>query len=113
MFDPDRRLPVRPDLRQLKQQAKDFLRAVRGSDADAIADLSRFHPHAPPYGEAKLADAQHVIARSYGASSWPRLVQSCELIDAIWRDDPSAVRALVTRNPNLLSENAPRDCSIA
>jgi len=47
-----------------------------------------------------------VVARSYEAASWPRLVQCCKLIDAIWRDDVDAVRDLVVKHPNLLHENA-------
>ena len=34
----DRRLPVRPDLKQLKHQAKDLLRAVRRGDPAALAE---------------------------------------------------------------------------
>ncbi|MBI3405106.1 MAG: ankyrin repeat domain-containing protein [Acidobacteria bacterium] len=103
---PDRHLPVRPNLDQLKHQAKDLLRAFRRGDPDAIAE---FHEHLPKGiepGVAKLADAQHVLALSYGAPNWPRLVQSCKLIDAIWRDDVEAVRKLVVQNPKLLHENA-------
>jgi hypothetical protein len=103
---PNRSLPVRPDLEQLRHQAKDLLRSIRAGEAQALADLAAFHPEKVIPTEAKLADAQLVLARSYGASSWARLVQSCELIDAIWRDDLNAVRALVTSHPNLLHENA-------
>ena len=48
---------------------------------------------------AKLADAQLVLARTYQASSWTRLVQAVQLADAVWRDDADTVRTLVTRNP--------------
>lgn len=54
----------------------------------------------------KLADAQFVLARSYGAPSWTRLVQSCRLVDAIWSDDLEAVRELVVKHPYLLHEDA-------
>jgi len=103
---PIRRLPVRPDLDQLKHQAKDLLRALKAGDAAALAELSEFHPKSITPEAAKLADAQLVLARSYQASSWPRLVQAVELVDAIWEDDLDAVRALVTRNPQLLHEHA-------
>jgi hypothetical protein len=103
--EPTRLLPVRPDLDQLKHQAKDLLRRVRSGDSEALTELNSFHPGAP-LTEIKLADAQLALARSYGASSWPRLVQSCKLIDAIWRDDLEAVRDLVTKQPNLIHENA-------
>lgn len=105
--EPTRLLPVRPNLDQLKHQAKDLLRRVRNGDAEALAELNSFHPKGPQQPtESKLADAQLALARSYGASSWPRLVQSCNLIDAIWRDDIDAVRNLVTKHPNLIHEDA-------
>jgi hypothetical protein len=103
---PVRHLPVRPDLEQLRHQAKDLLRAVRRGDPAALGDLREHHPRAPEPGSAKLAHAQLALARSYGVASWPRLVQACQLIDAIWRDDVSSVRALVTRHPRLLHEMA-------
>lgn len=103
---PLRHLPVRPDLTQLKHQAKDLLRAIRNGDPTAVAELRKYHRDGPTPENAKLSDAQFVLARSYEASSWTRLVQACQLIDAIWRDDISAVRKLVLRNPNLLHENA-------
>lgn len=102
----DRRLPVVPDLGQLRHQAKDLLRAIRRSDPAAVAELVENHPNPPAPDQAKLADAQLALARSYGASSWTRLVQSCKLIAAIWEDDVDAVRALVVANPNLLYEDA-------
>jgi hypothetical protein len=102
----DRHLPVRPDLQQLKHQAKDLLRAIRKGDPAAIAELERYHPEKIDPADAKLADAQLVLARSYQAPSWPRLVQACELIDAIWRDDVAAVRTMISRNPRLLHEDA-------
>lgn len=102
----DRRLPVRPDLDQLKHQAKDLLRAIRNGDAEALAELREHHPHPPSPETTKLADAQLVLARSYGAPTWARIVTCCKLIDAIWDDDIDMVRELVVAHPNLLHENA-------
>jgi ankyrin repeat protein len=105
--EPIRLLPVRPDLDQLKNQAKDLLRRIRSGDAEALAELNSFHPNPPQQpNEIKLAHAQLALARSYGAPSWPRVVQSCKLIDAIWRDDIDTVRDLVTKHPSLIHENA-------
>lgn len=103
---PGRTLPITPDLDQLRHQAKDLLRAIRRGDAGALADLRRFHPSPPAPADAKLADAQLVLARSYEAPSWTRLVQACELIAAIWKDDEGAVRRLISANPQLLHESA-------
>lgn len=103
---PSRHLPVRPDLDQLRHQAKDLLRAIRAGDTAAVAELKEHHPDTIDPSSAKLAHAQLVLARSYGAPGWNRLVQSAKLIDAIWEDDIDAVRALVTSNPHLIHEDA-------
>ncbi len=83
---PSRRLPVRPNLDQLRAQAKELL-AAGGPEL------------------LKLADAQRALARSYGASSWTRLVQAAQLADAIWRDDLAEVRRLVLGDRALLHEH--------
>ena len=103
---PARHLPVRPDLDQLKHQAKDLLREIRRGDPTAISDLEHYHPKKINPADAKLADAQLVLARSYESPSWTRLVIACNLIDAIWRDDLEAVRQLVLKHPNVLHQNA-------
>jgi hypothetical protein len=63
------------------------------------------HPEPIDPTAAKLADAQLGLARSYGASSWARLVHAVKLADAIWRDDLITVRELVTQNPALIREH--------
>ncbi len=102
----DRQLPVRPDLDQLKHQAKDLLRAARRGEPAAVVDFERHHPGRIGAAGAKLADAQLVLARSYGIASWPRLSLACRVTDAIWRDDVDAVRELVERHPELIMEPA-------
>jgi ankyrin repeat protein len=102
----DRHFPVRPNLEQLKHQAKDLLGAVHRGDPSAIAELQKHHPKPTEPGEAKLGDAQLALARSYGLPSWPRLALACQLTDAIWRDDVDAVRELVSKHPKLLHEDA-------
>ena len=102
----DRHLPVRPNLNQHKQQAKDFLKNIRRGDPTALDEFRRYHPNPISPADAKLSDAQLALARSYEAPSWPRLVQACKLVDAIWRDDIETVSELVTKNPRLLHEDA-------
>ncbi len=82
-----RPLPERPNLRHLKDQAKDLLRDGRASS---------------------LADAQLQVARLYGFPSWPKLKARVELFAdsgllklAIDRNDLHAVKELMTRNPAL------------
>jgi len=78
-----RHMPVRPDLNQLRREAEELLP-----------------------GGTTLADAQDALARSYGVHGWPRLVQACGLVDAIWRDEVDEVRDLIEKHPHLLHENA-------
>jgi hypothetical protein len=103
---PDRHFPVRPHLDQLKQQAKDFLRDLRQGDATALAELRTHHPECISPSDAKLADAQLTLARSYGLASWPRLVLACRVTDAIQRGDVTALRQLMVKHPRLLHEMA-------
>jgi hypothetical protein len=102
---PVRSLPIRPDLEQIHRQAKEFLRAIHAGDANAIAELRDHHPESIDASTAKLADAQLVLARTFGASSWARLVHAVRLAEAIWRDDVVSVRELITQNAALIHEH--------
>jgi len=100
-----RRLPVRPNLDQLHRQARELLRAIHTGDRDAIAELREYHSESIDPSAAMLADAQFVLARSYQASSWTRLIHAAQLADAIWRDDIEAVRSLISNNRALIHED--------
>jgi Ankyrin repeat len=99
-------LPVRPNLGQLRRQAKELLRVVRSGDPSAAAFLQQHHPERLNPAQAQLADAQLALARSYGAPSWTRLALACRTLEAIWHDDAETLRELVLRNPWLLDEDA-------
>ena len=103
--EPLRHVPVKPNERQLKIQAKELLREIRAGVPSAIEEFKQSHPD-PNLEAVKLSDAQFALARSYGVSSWPRLVQACRLIDAIWRDDRDEVLEIILSNPSLIHENA-------
>src|SRR5215472_525448 len=82
-----RLLPERPNLRHLRNQAKDLLKAGQANS---------------------LIDAQFKIARLYGFASWPKLkahVDSLEEIgqlkQAIDANDFAQVKSLMKRNPSL------------
>lgn len=101
-----RHFPVHPNLRQLRRQAKDFLRAIHRRDPEAVTDFAAHHPAHPQLESATLVDAQLALARSYGLSSWPRLVLACEVTDAICHDRVKELRALLERHPALIAEPA-------
>src|SRR6266566_2040854 len=80
-------LPERPNLRHLKLQAKDLLKAG---------------------GDKSITDAQFKVARLYGFASWPALkahIDSLEEIghlkQAIDNNDIDRVKALMIHNPAL------------
>ncbi len=101
-----RSLPVCPDLGTLEAEAAQLLEALRASDVTALAELAALHPAPPSVSALTLEDARLVLARSYQAPSWTRVVVACELVNAIWRDDIDTVRRLVTMDPSLLHEDA-------
>ena len=82
-----RPLPDRPNLRHLKDQAKDLLKSG---------------------GAESLTDAQFKVARLYGFPSWPKLKvhlnsleEISQLKEAIDTNNLTRVKTLMTRNPAL------------
>src|SRR5258708_18672143 len=82
-----RALPDRPNLRHLKDQAKDLLKAGAATS---------------------VADAQFKVARLYGFASWPKLKAQVDAFEefgqlkqAIDANDVARVQTLMTRNPAL------------
>jgi ankyrin repeat protein len=75
-----RELPPRPNLEQLKNQAKTLLKAHRAADAVALDRIRESHPRLRNSTAADiasfpltLADAQRVIAGEYGFTTWAQL----------------------------------------
>ncbi|WP_247886841.1 DUF1835 domain-containing protein [Azospirillum sp. SYSU D00513] len=63
--------PFRLDLEQQRKRAKELLRDLRAGEPAALARWQA-HPQRDP-AQARLSDAQFVIARELGSPSWPRL----------------------------------------
>src|SRR5262245_3019346 len=63
-----KKLPERPNLEQLKKQAKDLLRAVRANSPEALTRIGTEDPKT-----LALHSAQRVIAKEYGFKSWDAL----------------------------------------
>lgn len=70
-----RSLPTRPDLDQLRRQAKELKDAARAGDPDAVERLRSYLSTGAP---ATLSAAQRAIAHEYGFSSWPKLKAEVE-----------------------------------
>ena len=109
-------LPSRPNLEQLKKQAKDLLKSLRSGDAQAEhrfqanPPLPRSRPAAASYA---LGDAQFVIAREHGFATWARLkhhieslrlamANPMELLHRAFADnDALLVRDLLEQHPEI------------
>ncbi len=109
-----RKLPPRPDIEQLKRQAKELHRACETGDAAAVADVARFFTMQP--GEPlTLSQAQLALARSYGFDSWPRLkayvdgVTFGRLREAAKVGDVATVRRMLDRRPELVNYSGDDD----
>jgi hypothetical protein len=77
---PVRQLPPNPNLDHLKYQAKDVLKEHAAHTSGAAQRIREFHPRFPRAADAevfdaqlRLSDAQLIVAREYGFSSWARL----------------------------------------
>jgi hypothetical protein len=75
--------PFRLNLDQQKKRARELLKAALGGEEHALARLAAHHPKKP--ATPRLADAQLVIARELGLSSWPRLKAHVEAMQAALR----------------------------
>lgn len=81
---PSRELPPRPNLEQLKKQAKSLLDAARARDPEALRrfavlpSLLRTSPDEIPVSDLALHDAQSALAREHGFPSWNALREEVE-----------------------------------
>src|SRR5579862_9512462 len=107
-IDPTRTLPARPNLAQLRKQAKELLKSYRAGKGAAVAEVERFERNALDRAFA-LADAQRVLARAYGFASWPALKNHVEgmnfetILAAAEAGDGTAVRRLAAARPDQLN----------
>ena len=105
---PTRRLPERPDLGQLRRQAKELLEAFLAGEAGAVAEVNS---HYRDVDSAKFAlhDAQLVLSRAYGFDSWPKLkayvdgITVARLTEAVRANDLEQVRAILKIRPELVN----------
>ena len=74
-----RELPAKPNLEHLKKQAKELLRDFQEHES-AASERFRAYIANSTATNAKLSDAQHVIARDYGFASWPKLKEHVETL---------------------------------
>jgi len=108
-----RKLPAKPNLNQLKKQAKDLFKAFQAGEPTAIAEV-RAHWHgsiSEPASETEgfqLSDAQLVLARAYGFESWTKLkafvdgVTIARFVAAVEAGEVEWVRTMLRQRPELV-----------
>lgn len=101
---PVRQLPVSPDVHHVKREAKQLLRMFRAGDPSALADFREYSTTDITLANAKLSDAQLVLARAYGATSFPQLLAAVEFIRAGWSKDGARVRDAVVAHAEILKD---------
>jgi ankyrin repeat protein len=103
-----RSLPDRPDIHQLKRQAKELLAALRAGNPDAVGEVTSHYGGADAATFA-LHDAQLVLARAYGFESWPKLkvfvdgATVTRLMEAVRAGDTSRVAAMLAARPEIIN----------
>lgn len=111
-----RGLPERPDLAIPKREARQLLLQCRKGDHDALERIRRCHPKFKSTTNDsaiavrfKLSDAQLVVAREYGLSTWTALKKRIGMHSAanalrvaIEQDDRKTVVSILVANPDML-----------
>jgi ankyrin repeat protein len=104
-------LPARPNLDQLRHQARDLLRAARAGDAAAAERIQAVSDR------LTLATAQRVVARDHGFSSWAALKAEVEarttdlaqkvqaFLEASIRDWTGRAARILAANPEIAGYN--------
>src|SRR5690348_8613938 len=88
-------LPARPDLDQLRHQAKDLLHGAQRGDPGATARIRAVSDR------LTLSSAQLALAREYGFPSWARLKLEVERRGILNSRDVSRLTRLLAEHPEL------------
>lgn len=105
---PTRTLRAKPDLAQLKRQARELLEQFHSGDATAVAEVHA-HVQGARADSFALHDAQLVLARAYGFPSWPKLkayvdgVTMQRFVEAARAGDLAIVRRMAAIRPELVN----------
>jgi hypothetical protein len=97
-------LPARPDLDQLRHQAKDLLHAAQRGDHEAVSRIRAVS------GRIMLSTAQLTLAREYGFASWARLKLEVERRDILNSRDLSRLTRLLAEHPELATAKMEHWC---
>jgi ankyrin repeat protein len=114
-------LPPRPNLEQLKKQAKAILKGYKEAVPEIVGRFRGYHPRWTESTRSRftLSDAQTVIAREHGFDSWSKLKEHVlrqegkdsnraaevkSFLQAAGRGDLATLNSLLDGDPGLINE---------
>jgi hypothetical protein len=97
-------LPTRPDIGQLRHQAKDLLAAAKSGDSNASARIKAVSDR------LTLSSAQLAVAREYGFASWAKLKLEVERRRVLDRGDIESLSALLAEDKTLATATMEHWC---
>jgi hypothetical protein len=97
-------LPARPDLDQLRHQARELLRAAQRNNPEATARIRAVSE------QIILSSAQLALAREYGFASWAKLKLEVERRDVLNSRDLSRLTSLLAEHPELATAKMEHWC---
>lgn len=108
-----KKLPAKPSLEQYKKQAKDLVKAFRKGSEEMMKRVQTFHLKAMglPISEIaglkfSICDAQLVLAREHGFTSWAKFKQE---IERVTQTNPEAIDVLMPQFVELVREGEAED----
>ena len=107
-----RSIPLKSTPLFFKKEAKKLLKQYRENNPLATDLFAAFHSKKLQAKEAKLSDAQRVIARHYGQRSWTKLLEKVNankhfqaVLKAFDSCNPSMAEKIIRQHPILLERN--------
>jgi len=132
-------LPVRSGLERYKKQARDLIKQYTAKNPEAMRCIRQHHPRLPGRANTNdrnavtdedirrarvlVADAQSVVARWHGFSSWPKLAEHVKAltrkdsrvlqfelaVEAIITGEVATLKSLLRENPELRRARSTRE----
>ncbi|MEN0067906.1 MAG: ankyrin repeat domain-containing protein [Myxococcota bacterium] len=114
--------PTHPSLERDRKHAKRLLRKWKDGDRETLERIALHHPRGD-HAEPKLANAQLVVAREYGFTSWPRWKafvelreldrngQANALVRAVCSNDVRRGTTLLDADPGLAAHSLAAACA--
>ncbi|MEM7364062.1 MAG: ankyrin repeat domain-containing protein [Pseudomonadota bacterium] len=111
-FSPVRALPAKANVRQQRTLAKSLRKSWANGEPDALDRIREHHPKLETSDNVRnapvrLTDAQLVVAREYGFSSWPEFMRHLEEFGSYVGLTPQEKSQRLIEDPFLVTHGSP------